>query len=135
MINWLRMNRRTPINLTTNCCLVHYFKKPRLSSVQLPIFFISSTGCPTILAAPLCFLTFSRVLEHIQRNFWPFYNSPGNLLHDSHKNFENWFRNSLDIWGQSWHPSFRNWHFSIKMRQKKISVKVATLTSIIYYYF
>ena len=26
------------------------------------------TGCPTILA-PLCFLTFSRALEHIQRNF------------------------------------------------------------------
>ena len=37
------MNRRTPINLTTNCCLVHYFKQPRLSSVQLSIFFISST--------------------------------------------------------------------------------------------
>ena len=37
------MNRRTPINLTTNCCLVHYFKQPRPSSVQLSIFFISST--------------------------------------------------------------------------------------------
>ena len=73
--------------------------------------------CPTILA-PLCFLTFSWVLEHIQRNFWPFFNSPGYLLYDSHKNFENWFRNSLDIWGQSWHPSSRNWHFSITMRQK-----------------
>ena len=35
------------------------------------------------------FLSFSRVLEHTQRNFWPFFNSPGNLLHDRHKNFEN----------------------------------------------
>ena len=33
------------------------------------------------------FLSFSRVLEHVQSNFWPLFNSPGNLLHDSHKNF------------------------------------------------
>ena len=26
-----------------------------------------------------------RVLEHIQRNFWPLFYSPGNLLHDSHR--------------------------------------------------
>ena len=55
------------------------------------------TGCPTILF-PLCFLSFSRVLEHIQRNYWPFFSSPWNLLHNSHMNFENWFRNSLDNW-------------------------------------
>ena len=30
----------------------------------------------------------------------------GNLLHDRHKNFENWFRNSWDNWWQSCHPSF-----------------------------
>ena len=47
----------------------------------------------------------------------PLFNSPGNLLHDSHKNFENWFRNSWDNWGKSWHPSFRNWHFTITIRQ------------------
>ena len=29
----------------------------------------------------------------------------GNLLHHRHKNFENWFRNSLDTWGQSQHLS------------------------------
>ena len=63
---------------------------------------VLSTGCPTILA-PLCFLLLYRVIEHVQRNFWPFFNSPGNLLYDSHKNFENWFRNSLDNWGQSCH--------------------------------
>ena len=76
------------------------------------------TGCPTILA-PLCFLTFSRVLEHIQRNFWPFFNSPGNLLYDSHKNFENWFRNSWDNWGQSWHPSFLRLTFCYYTESKK----------------
>ena len=65
------------------------------------------------------FLPFSWVLEHIQRNFWPFFDSPGNLLHDSHKNFENWFRNSLDNWHQSWHPSFWNWHFAIYAEWKK----------------
>ena len=30
------------------------------------------------------FLSSSWVLEHVQRNFWPFVNSSGNLLHDSH---------------------------------------------------
>ena len=39
-------------------------------------------------------------LEHVQRNFWPFFNSPGN--------FENWFTNCRDIWSQSWHLSLRN---------------------------
>ena len=29
-----------------------------------------NTGSPMIFA-PLCFLSFSRVLEHIKRNFWP----------------------------------------------------------------
>ena len=67
---------------------------------------------------PTLFLSFSRVLEPVQRNFWPLINSPGNLLHDSHKNFENWFRNSWDNWHQSWHPSFRNWHFAISQSQK-----------------
>ena len=49
------------------------------------------------------FLLISQVLEHIQRNFWPLFNSPGNLLHYSHLNFEIWFWISLDNWGQSWH--------------------------------
>ena len=64
------------------------------------------------------FLSFSRVLELVQRNFWPLFNSPWNLLHNSHMNFENWFRNSLDNWHQSWHPSFWNWHFAITESQK-----------------
>ena len=63
------------------------------------------------------FLLFSQLLEHIQRNFWPLFNSPGNLLHYSHLNFKIWFWISLDNWGQSWHPSFRNWHLTITMRQ------------------
>ena len=79
-----------------------------------------TTGCPTILF-PLCFLSFARVLEHIQRNFWPLFNSPRNLLHFSHKNFENCFRNSWDNWGQSWLLSFRNWHFAFTQRQKNNS--------------
>ena len=48
----------------------------------------------------------------------PFLKNSGNLLHDIHKNFENWFRNSWDNWGLSWQPSFRNWHFAITQRQK-----------------
>ena len=66
------------------------------------------TGCP-ILLGPLCFFVISLVLENLQRNFLPFFNSPGNLLHYSHKNFENWFRNSWDNWGQSWHLQHRNY--------------------------
>ena len=73
-------------------------------------FLDKTTGCP-ISKFPLCFLWFSRVLEHIQRNFWHLFNSPGNLLHDSHKNFENWFRNSWDNWGQSWHLWHQNYFF------------------------
>ena len=48
-----------------------------------------NTGCP-ILLDPLCFFfVISQVLEHVQRNFLPFFNCPGNLLHYSYKNFEN----------------------------------------------
>ena len=46
------------------------------------------------IIGPTLFFVISRVLEHLQRNFLPFFNSPGNLLHYSHKNFENCFRNS-----------------------------------------
>ena len=67
---------------------------------------------------PTFYLSFSRVLEPVQRNFWPLFNSPWNLLHNSHMNFENWFRNSLDNWHQSWHPSFWNWHFAITQSEK-----------------
>ena len=80
------------------------------------------------------FLSFSRVLEHVQRNFWPLINSPGNLLHNSHKNFENWFRNSWHNWHQSWHLSFRNWHFTITTQWGKniiLVLQVAFLISII----
>ena len=78
------------------------------------------------------FLLISQILEHVQRNFWPLFNSPGNWLHDRHKNFENWFKNSWDNWGQSWHPSFRNWHFAItKSKKNNLVLQVPTLTSII----
>ena len=61
-----------------------------------------------------------------------FFNRPGNLLHNSHKNFENWFWNSWDNWGQSWHLSLENWHFAITQSKKIILVsQVPTLTSII----
>ena len=73
-----------------------------------------TTGCP-ISKFPLCFCHFLGFWSTYRETF---FNSPGNFLHDSFKNFENWFRISLDIWGQSWHPSFRNWHFTITMRQK-----------------
>ena len=36
----------------------------------------------------------------------------GNLLHDSHKNFENQFRNSWDIWSQSFHLQHRNYFYA-----------------------
>ena len=42
----------------------------------------------------------------------------GNLLHDRHKNFENRFRNGLDNWGQSCHPSFWYLQFVITQRQQ-----------------
>ena len=42
----------------------------------------------------------------------------GNLLHDRHKNFENQFRNGLDNWGQSCHPSFWYLQFVITQRQQ-----------------
>ena len=42
----------------------------------------------------------------------------GNLLHDRHKNFENRFRNGLDNWGQSCHPSFWYLKFVITQRQQ-----------------
>ena len=70
------------------------------------------------IIGPTLFFVISQVLEHLQRNFLPFFNSPGNLLHYSHKNFENWFRNSWDNWGQSWHPSFWNWYFAFTQSQK-----------------
>ena len=41
----------------------------------------------------------------------------GNLLHDRHKNFENWFRNGLDNWGQSCHPSF--WYLQIVITHRQ----------------
>ena len=73
-------------------------------------------GCPTILA-PLCFLLFSCLLlyQNIKAG-WVLKNS-GNLLSDRHQNFENWFTNSWDNWRQRWHPSFRNWHFTITQTQ------------------
>ena len=74
---------------------------------------------------PTLFLSFSWVLEHVQRNFWPLFNRP-NLLHDSHKKFENWFRNSWDNWCQSWHPSFRNWQFpTTQIKQNNFDVTCA----------
>ena len=66
--------------------------------VQIQYYRVSQNIGPTL------FLSFSLVLEPVQKNFWPLINSPGNLLHNSHKNFENWFRNSWHNWHQSWHP-------------------------------
>ena len=68
------------------------------------------TGCPTILG-PLCFLLFCQLLLYQNTKVGWVLQYSGNLLHDRHKNFENWFRISWDIWGQRWHPLFRNWHF------------------------
>ena len=50
---------------------------------KIPLYRVSHIIGPTL------FFLISRVLEHLQRNFLPFFNSPGNLLHFSHKNFEN----------------------------------------------
>ena len=97
----------------TNTVVVFYFPMSVISnSLYRHIYRVSHIIGPTL------FFVISRVLEHLQRDFLPFFNSPGNLLHYSHKNFENWFRNSWDNWGQSWQPSFRNWHFAITQRQK-----------------
>ena len=40
------------------------------------------------------------------------------IIHNRHKNFENWFRNSWDNWCQSCHPSFQKLIFAITQRQK-----------------
>ena len=75
------------------------------------------TGCPVKLF-PLGYLLFWRLLLMQIAKVGTFLKNSGNLLQDRHKNFENWFRNSWDNWGQSWQPSFRNWHFAITQRQK-----------------
>ena len=49
---------------------------------------------------------------------WVIKNS-GNLLHDRILKIDFQIENSGDKWGQSCHPSFRNWHFAITQSQKK----------------
>ena len=71
-----------------------------------------TTGCPVKLFQ-LCNLLFYRLLLIQIAKVGTFLKNSENLLHDRHKNFENRFRNSWDNWGQSWQPSFRNWHFAI----------------------
>ena len=100
---------RNTLHSFTNQILTHSFilhtyisYSGKWPQVQVTLAWTTNTGCP-ILLGPLCFFVISRVLEHLQRNFLPFFNSPGNLLHYSHKNFENWFRNSWDNLGQSCH--------------------------------
>ena len=76
-----------------------------------------TTGCPVKLF-PLYYLLFCRLLLIQNAKVGTFLKNSENLLHDGQKNFENRFRNSWDNWGQSWQPSFRNWHFAITQRQK-----------------
>ena len=76
---------------------------------------VSSKTVPTWLF----YLLFCRLLLMQIAKVGSFMKNSGNLLQDRHKNFENWFRNSWDNWGQSWHPSFRNWHFAITKSIKK----------------
>ena len=75
------------------------------------------TGCPVKLF-PFGYLLFCRLLLMQNATVGMFLKNSGNLLQDRHKNFENQFRSSWDNWGQSWQPSFRNWHFAITQRQK-----------------
>ena len=77
----------------------------------------TNTGCPVKLFL-LGYLLFCRLLLMQIAKVGMFLKNSRNLLQDRHKNFENWFRNSWDNWGQSWQPSFRNWHFAITQRQK-----------------
>ena len=78
---------------------------------------LSITGCPVKLFR-LGFLLFWQLLLIQIAKVGTFLQNSGNLLHNRHKNFENRFWNSWDNWGQSWQPSFRNWHFAITQRQK-----------------
>ena len=76
-----------------------------------------STGCPVKLF-PLGYLLFCWLLLMQIAKVGMFSENSGNLLQDRHTNFENWFRNSWDNWGQSWQLLSRNWHFAITQRQK-----------------
>ena len=90
-----------------------------ITSSHVKMCTITFTGCPVKLF-PLCNLLFCRLLLIQITKVGTFLKNSENLLHDRHKNFENRFRNSWDNWGQSWQPSFRNWHFAITQRQKNI---------------
>ena len=94
---------------------VHYdllgmLSQPKMNKMYLDIYRVSSKTVPTWLFALLSASTHAKVGTFLKNS--------GNLLQDRHKNFENWFRDSWDNWGQSWQPSFRNWHFAITQRQK-----------------
>ena len=68
----------------------------------------STSICPAKLF-PLGYLLFCRLLLMQIAKVGSFMKNSGNLLQDRHKNFENWFRNSWDNWGQSWHLQHRNY--------------------------
>ena len=64
--------------------------------------YIYTTRCPVKLF-PLGYFLFYRLLLMQIAKVGTFLKNSGNLLHDRHKNFENWFWNSWDNWGQSCH--------------------------------
>ena len=88
------------------------WRRPRSSSSvyqNLRMF-----GAPPVMAEIMCteclaklfplgYLLFCRLLLMQIAKVGSFMKNSGNLLQDRHKNFENWFRNSWDNWGQSCH--------------------------------
>ena len=88
--------------------------------------FVKTTGCLKTLFFFVIFLCSGARTEELLT----FFNSPGNLLHYCHKNFENCFRNSWDNWGQSWNTKIIFW----TLCNSKMSIskwRVPTVTSII----
>ena len=69
----------------SRCRWVHHKVAPHLKYTST-VPKLCSYKVSQNIGPPLCFLSLSRVLEQ-QINFWPFFNSPGKLLHDSNKNY------------------------------------------------
>ena len=72
-------------------------------NISHKILSISRASCQTKLLVS-CLLLIILIAK-----VWVVLKNSRNLLHGRHKNFENWFRNSWDTWGQSFHLQHRNY--------------------------
>ena len=63
-------------------------------------------GNPSIDIGPTLFFAILSASTLPKYKSWVSFKNSGYLQHDRHKNFENWFRNSGEIWGQRWDPFY-----------------------------